>query len=87
METTLWSGRPGLNSRQGQDGIFLLATASRPALRPTQPPIQWESGALTSRVNRSGRETDHSPPSSAEVNNEWCYTSTPSVRLHGVELN
>jgi len=23
------------------------------------------------------READHSPPSSAEVNNAWSYTSTP----------
>jgi len=28
-----------------------------------------------------GREADHSPPSSAEVN-EWSYTSTPPIRLH-----
>jgi hypothetical protein len=26
---------------------------------------------------RQGREADHSPPSSAEVNNVWSYTSTP----------
>jgi len=24
-----------------------------------------------------GREADHSPPSSAEVTNEWSYNSTP----------
>jgi hypothetical protein len=27
-------------------------------------------------VKRTGREADHSPPSSAEVENEWSYTST-----------
>jgi len=48
-------------------GIFLFTTASRIALRPTQPPIQWVPGALSLRVKRPGRETDHSPPSSAEV--------------------
>jgi hypothetical protein len=37
-------------------------------------------------VKRSGREADHSPPSSAEVN-EWSYTSTPPIRLHGVVLS
>jgi hypothetical protein len=52
-------------SRQGL-GIFLFSTASRPDLGPTQPPIQWVPGAL-SLVNRPQRETDHSPPSSAEV--------------------
>jgi hypothetical protein len=33
----------------------------------TQPPIQWEPEALSLGVKRPGRETDHSPPSSAEV--------------------
>jgi hypothetical protein len=27
-------------------GIFLFTTASRPALGPTQPPIQWVQGAF-----------------------------------------
>jgi len=26
--------------------LFLFATASRPALRPTQPSVQWASGVL-----------------------------------------
>jgi hypothetical protein len=30
-----------------------------------------------SGVKRPGREADHSPPSSAEVNSAWTYTSTP----------
>jgi hypothetical protein len=30
----------GFESRQGLD-IFLFTTASRPALEPIQPPIQW----------------------------------------------
>jgi hypothetical protein len=29
--------------------IFPLACMSRPALRPTQPPIQWASGILTQK--------------------------------------
>jgi hypothetical protein len=54
-------------SRQGL-GIFLFSTAVfRPALRPTQPPIQWVPVALSLRVKRPGREADHSPLSSAEV--------------------
>jgi hypothetical protein len=48
-------------------GIFLFITASRIALGPTQPPIQWVPGALPLGVKRPGREADHSPPSSAEV--------------------
>jgi hypothetical protein len=47
-----------------------LSTASRTALGPTQPPIQWVPGAISLGVKRPGREADHSPPSSAEVK-EW----------------
>jgi hypothetical protein len=58
-------------------GIFLFTTASRTALGPTQPPIQWVPGFLSLGVKRPGREADHSPPSSADVKNAWSYTSTP----------
>jgi hypothetical protein len=68
-------------------GIFHFTSASRTALEPTQPPIQWVSGALSLGVKRPGREADHSPPSSAEVKNAWSYTSTPPIRLHGVVLS
>jgi hypothetical protein len=30
-------------------------------------------------VKRQGRGADHSPPPSAEVKNEWSYTSTPPL--------
>jgi hypothetical protein len=56
----------GFDPRRGL-GIFLFTTASRTALGPTRPPIQWVKGALTLGVKRPGREADHSPPSSAEV--------------------
>jgi len=39
-------------------GSLLLATASRPALGPTQPPIEWAPGALFPLVKRPGREGD-----------------------------
>jgi hypothetical protein len=61
----------GFESRQGL-GILLFTAASRPALGPTQPPIQCVPGDLS-----LVREADHSPPSSAEVKNVWSYTSTP----------
>jgi hypothetical protein len=76
----------GFRSRPGLE-IFLLTNVSMPALEPTQPPIQWISGALSIGVKRPGREADHSPPSSAEVKNAWNYTSTPPIRLHGVVLS
>jgi hypothetical protein len=40
-------------------GIFLFTTASRTALGPTQPPIQWVPGVLSVGVKRPGREADH----------------------------
>jgi hypothetical protein len=46
--------------------VFLFTTASRTALRPTQPPIKWVPGILSLGVKRPGIEADHSPPSRAE---------------------
>jgi hypothetical protein len=66
----------GFDSRR-ELGIFLFTTASGTALGPTQPPIQWVTGAVSLGVKRPGREADHSPPSSAEIKNAWNYTSTP----------
>jgi hypothetical protein len=66
----------GFGPRQGL-GIFLSATASRPALGPIQPPIQLVPGIVSPRAKRSGREANHSPSSSAEVKNAWSYTSAP----------
>jgi hypothetical protein len=50
-------------------GTFLFTTASRTALVPTQPPIQWIPETVSLRVKRSGREAVHSPSSRAEVTN------------------
>jgi hypothetical protein len=51
----------------GKDTFFLFSTASRPALGPTQPLIQWAQGALSRGVKRKERESGHSPPASDEV--------------------
>jgi hypothetical protein len=48
----------GFKSRQ-ELGVFLFTTASRPALVPTEPPIQCVPGALYLWVKRPGREADH----------------------------
>jgi hypothetical protein len=57
--------------------IFCFNTASRPALWPTQTPIQWVPGILSLGVKWPEIECDNSLTSSAEVKNEWSYTSTP----------
>jgi hypothetical protein len=56
----------GVRFPASQEG-FSFSTASRLAVGPTQPPIQWVLGALSMEVKRPGREADGSPPTSAEV--------------------
>ena len=49
---------PGFEPRWGRDFPHL----SRPAVGPTQPPVQWVAG-----VKRPGLGADHPSSSSAEV--------------------
>jgi hypothetical protein len=60
----------GVRSPAGQR-IFPLACVSRPALGPTQPPVQWVPGVLSPgvKLGRGLMLTTH-PLSSAEVVNE-----------------
>jgi hypothetical protein len=75
----------GFNSWWGL-GIFLFTTMSRTALGPTQPPIQSVSGALSLEVSGWGMKlTTHLHPV-LRSNNEWSYTSTPTICLHGMVL-
>jgi len=63
---------------------------------PPRPDRLWGPPSLLSNeyerlfpwgVERSAREADHSPLSSAEDRNTWSYISTPPIRLHGVMLS
>jgi hypothetical protein len=56
---------------------FLFSASSRPALEPTQPPIQTVLGAFSLGVKRPGREAGHSAPTSTDLKKMWIYTSTP----------
>jgi hypothetical protein len=76
----------GIESRQGLE-IFLFMTASKPVLEPIQTLIQCVSAALPLGVKRPGHEAYHSPPTSAEVNNEWSYTPLPyKLSWRGAQL-
>jgi len=59
-------GMDGLGSNPG--GGWDFPHLSRPAVRPTQPPVQWVPGLSQGKV-QPGRDADPSPPSSAEVKN------------------
>jgi hypothetical protein len=66
--TTCWT--TGVRSPAGAK-IFPLSSVSRPALGPTQPPVQWvPGGPFPGCKARPRRDADHSPLPSAEVVNE-----------------
>jgi hypothetical protein len=76
--------------------IFILVGAGKnlPLHHPvqtssgaTQPPIQRIPEAFYLEVKRPGRETDHTPPTVAEVKNAWSYKFAPPIRLDGVLLS
>jgi hypothetical protein len=66
----------GFNPQQRQR-IFPQASVSRPALRHTQPPVQWVGNSSPAVLSQGkvwpGHDADHSPPSSAKVKNDKSY--------------
>ena len=68
-----------MRTKQGGRGI-VVGVLSR--LQPAQPPVQWlpVTGVL---LKRPGHKVNLLSPSNAEVKNEWSYTSTPLLCLHG----
>jgi hypothetical protein len=61
-------------------GNFLFLMVSRLVLWPTQPHIQWVPTALFQWVKQLECETDHSPPTSANVKNDG------AIPPHGMVL-
>jgi hypothetical protein len=64
------TGRPGFDPRQRQ-GIFPLASVSRPALGAHPAACQVGTGGPFPGVKRGQGVTLTTPSSSAEVKNEW----------------
>jgi hypothetical protein len=79
--TRLRVGHTGFESWRRQE-ILRFFRSSRPAVGPTQPPVQWVPVFL-GIVTRPGRDVDRSPPTSSEVKNEWNYTTIPPTCLPG----
>jgi hypothetical protein len=77
LEAELRVGRPRFDSWQGQGFFSSPPHPDRIWVPPTQLPIQWVPAESFPGVKRPGREADHSPPSSTEVNNACRYISTP----------
>ena len=79
--------------RVGQPGARIPAEARGFSLAQNRPDRLWGAPSLLlsghpgsfQGVKRMGRDVNPSPPSSAEVKNEWSYTSTAPTGLHGVE--
>jgi hypothetical protein len=72
-------GRPSCEKlSRGRFNNSHFSLKSRPALGSRQPCIQWVPWALSPRVKRTGSETDHSSPTSAEVKKTFIYTLAPS---------
>jgi len=59
----------GVRFLAGTGEEFLFTSECRLAVGPTKPPSQWVPGTISLGVKRPGRESNHSPPSSAEVMN------------------
>jgi hypothetical protein len=79
-------GLDGRDSIPGKGKKIFSSPKSRPALGPTQPPIEWAPEALSPGLKWPGREADHLPPSSAEVKNGGAIPLLPprSFHLYGI---
>jgi hypothetical protein len=69
------TGRPGFDSRQGQEIFLLHSVQTGSGANPDSYPMG--AGALSPGVKWPRREADHSPPTSAAVNNDGAMLPLP----------
>ena len=71
---------PGIESRWGRDFPHL----SRPALAPTQPPVQWVPGHISRGKAAEAWRQPPTPCKAPKFTKEQGYTFTPPLGLHGL---
>jgi hypothetical protein len=75
---------PGFEFRKVQEIFSLLRNVQTGGgAYPTS--YSMRTVVLPRQKKRRRRVVEHSPSSSAEVRNEWSYTSTAFIFLHGVD--
>jgi hypothetical protein len=75
--TGYWLDDRGLSPARSK--IFLSSTEVKTDLKPTQPPTQWVSGAVSPGVRRQECEADRLPLSSAQVKKGGVIPSLPKM--------
>jgi hypothetical protein len=84
IETRRRVGRPRVRIPAWTRGLFLRQKYSHQLWDPEK--LQSNRYRVTfPEIRQSGRDVRHLTPSSAGVENEWSYTSTPPVRSQGAD--
>jgi hypothetical protein len=81
MDTQWTIGVLGFDSRR-ELGVFLFTTASRTALGPTQPPIQYVPGSLSLRLKWQECEADQIYCWDQECVELYLHSPIRSVKKH-----
>jgi len=79
----LRAGRSSVRTPSQARDFSLLQNISTGSV--VHPASYWNGTWVLFWVMRSGHEADYSPPPSAEVKDEWSYTSTSPLSFHSVD--
>jgi hypothetical protein len=82
--TGVEGGKFGVQFSVESSRDFFFHETSRPTLRLTQTPVQWEQEILSPELNWPGREAKHLSSCSIDFKRDWSYPSNTPVKLHGV---